>query len=222
MIVKLQIDLMLALLFIVLFGFRITGGFAHEWTGVAFFGLLAAHSRVNLGWYKSLFRGEFRAQRIVKTALNLLLLADAVILCVSGFLNSSHVFAFLELGGSMGIKRLHSLAAYWALVLVGLHVGIDWGMVVGFIGKKAGVKMRPAAAVLRILAIAIAGYGVWASFDRGLGEKLFKGAAFDFWDSERPGLLFFLHNLAILGLYVFVAHYALALSGSKTAAKEKA
>jgi hypothetical protein len=62
---------------------------------------------------------------------------------------------------------------------------------------------------LRIAAFLIAGFGVWASYDRDMGSKLFRGFSFDFWDPSRPAVLFFASNLAILGLYIAVTHYCM-------------
>ncbi|MDR1585992.1 MAG: hypothetical protein LBS57_00905, partial [Treponema sp.] len=65
--------------------------------------------------------------------------------------------------------------------------------------------------ILRIIALAVAAFGVWSSFDRDMFSKLFLGFSFDYWPEERPAALFFAVNLSIMGLYVFVTCYALAL-----------
>jgi hypothetical protein len=44
-----------------------------------------------------------------------------------------------------------------------------------------------------------------------MGSKLFLGYSFDYWNPERPMILFFTSNLAIMGVYIFVTHYALKL-----------
>jgi hypothetical protein len=71
----------------------------------------------------------------------------------------------------------------------------------------------------RAIAVVIAVYGLYASFDRDMGSKLFLGYSFDYWDLERPAILFFAGNLAIMGLYVFVTHYALKLFAFRQKAK---
>jgi hypothetical protein len=45
-------------------------------------------------------------------------------------------------------------------------------------------------------------YKVYASFDREMGAKLFLGYSFGFWAPDRPAILFFSHNLAIMGVYL--------------------
>jgi hypothetical protein len=42
-------------------------------------------------------------------------------------------------------------------------------------------------------------------------SKLFLGFSFDYWPEERPAVLFFAVNLSLMGVYVFVAYYTLAL-----------
>jgi hypothetical protein len=57
------------------------------------------------------------------------------------------------------------------------------------------------------VAVPSAGCGVRASFDRCIGAKLFQGFAFDFWDPERPALLFYAENIAIPALYAVAARW---------------
>jgi hypothetical protein len=62
---------------------------------------------------------------------------------------------------------------------------------------------------LRVLAVLSMSFGVWASYDRDMGSKLFRGFSFDFWDPSRPAVLFFISNLAILSVYIGVTHFAM-------------
>jgi hypothetical protein len=60
---------------------------------------------------------------------------------------------------------------------------------------------------MRVLAFALAAFGVWSSFDRDMFSKLFLGFSFDYWPEERPAVLFFAVNLSIMGVYVFITYY---------------
>jgi hypothetical protein len=62
---------------------------------------------------------------------------------------------------------------------------------------------------MRVLAFALAVFGVWSSFDRDMFSKLFRGFSFDYWPEERPAILFFAVNLSLMAVYIFVAYYTL-------------
>ena len=54
-------------------------------------------------------------------------------------------------------------------------------------------------------------YGLWAFGERDMGAKLFQGFAYDFWDPEKPQILFHTHNMAILWVFAYAAHIFLKL-----------
>jgi hypothetical protein len=64
--------------------------------------------------------------------------------------------------------------------------------------KTAGIGRDGLARtiILRIFALCIAGYGVWASFDRDMWPKSFLGFSFDLWTPNRASILFYTSNLA--------------------------
>lgn len=204
---KLWITALMTVFYLGALGCRLTGAVPHEWLGLAFFGLSALHLAVNHRWYKRIHKGKYTFRRCCNTVFNLLLPVVMAALCVTGIMNSRHVFGFLNLKGGMDIRQLHSLSAYWGIVLLGIHTGLQWMRVLPVIGRLTGLAARSRLNVSA--ALLLAGYGVWASFDREMGSKLFLGFGFDFWDAARPAFLFFTHNLAILALYATVTHYAL-------------
>jgi hypothetical protein len=134
-----------------------------------------------------------------------------LVLVVCGLANSRHALGFLQLPGDMEFRQIHSLTAYWGLVLIGVHAGMHWTAVINAVRKMAGIggESRVRKAALRILAAWVAGFGAWASYDRDMGSKLFRGFSFDFWDPSRPAVLFFVSNLAILSLYTGVTHFCM-------------
>lgn len=209
---KLAIDLAMVLLFITDLGFRSTGGLAHEWIGLTFFILCSLH--VTLNWrYGSLLKGKYSASRVLNTSLNLLILFGVIVLFISGVINSRHIFKALNLNGSLEMRQLHSLIAYWGIVLLGVHAGLQWNKVLVALKIKAGTNWKWLGNSLAFhgLAILLTAYGIWASFDRAMASKLFLGFSFDFWDSSRPEILFYTHNLAITALYIVITHYSLKL-----------
>jgi hypothetical protein len=138
-------------------------------------------------------------------------LAMVIALATSGALLSRTVFAFMGFSGGMRIRLVHTSAAYWGLILIAVHVGMHWEMIMSAMQRMTKITeaSRVRTIALRVVTAFAIIYGVYASFDRGVGAKLFLGYFFDFWHSGRAAILFFTHNLAIMGVYVCATYYAL-------------
>jgi hypothetical protein len=200
------LDIAMTILLVVAYAYRIIGDIAHEWIGVSVFVLFIAHNFINSRWYKNIGRGAYTARRVILTTVNALLALTMVTLFVTGFMQSRIILSFLNLPGSMVLRQIHTTAAYWGLPLIGVHIGLHWGIFTKFISKN-----RLIICITRILAFLFAVFGVWSSFDRDLFSKLFLGFSFDYWSEERPAVLFFVVTLSIMAVYVFMAYYTLKI-----------
>ncbi|MDR1134187.1 MAG: DUF4405 domain-containing protein [Synergistaceae bacterium] len=210
---RLIIDVAMTVLLLCAYAYRITGDAAHEWIGVSVIALFIAHNAINWRWYKNIFKGAYTPRRAVMSAVNIMLAFTMTALIATGLLQSRTVLAFLRLPGDMALRQIHTAAAYWGLPLIGVHVGLHWEMVMNAIRKMTRIRETNHArtAILRMIAVMTVVYGAYASYDRDMGSKLFLGYSFDYWNPERPMILFFTGNLAIMGIYVFITHYALKL-----------
>jgi hypothetical protein len=188
--VRLVIDLAFTVLLLCALMYRATGDAAHEWIGVSVGAVCIAHNALNWKRYKIIFKGVYNVRRFVLTAINLLLVVAMATLIITGLLHSRTVLAFLHLPGDMMIRQIHTTAAYWCLPLIGVHLGPNWGIVLNAFRKmiRTNGESRTRKIVIRILALAIAGFGVWSSFDRDIFSKLFLGFSFDYWPEERPAI----------------------------------
>jgi hypothetical protein len=213
LVVRLTIDLWMTALLLFAMAYRITGDASHEWIGVAVSILFVVHNAVNWRWYRGLFKGKYDIRRVLNTAVNLLLFAAMTTLVVSGISLSRTVFAFMGFNGGMGVRQAHTSAAYWGLILIAVHIGMHWEMIMAAMRRMMKIMEpnRLRTMTLRVITALIFVYGVYASFDREMGAKLFLGYSFDFWNPDRPAVLFFTSNLAIMGVYVCITHYALKL-----------
>jgi hypothetical protein len=211
LVVYLTLDLAFAVLLLCALMYRATGDTAHEWIGVAVCAVYITHNIINWKWYKNIFTSAYNLRRGVMTTVNLLLAFVTII--VTGMLHSQTVLAFLHLPGDMMIRQIHTTAAYWCLPLVGTHLGLNWRMIMNAFRKKAKIKTENTVRkiIARIAALVFVAFGVWSSFDRAMFSKLFRVFSFDYWPEERPVILFFAVNLSIMGLYVFMTHYALKI-----------
>lgn len=219
---KLWLSLAMTVLYAAALGCRMSGAVAHEVIGLFFCVLCILHMLINHRWFGNIPRGRYTFRRYSNTVLNMLLPIGMVLLCMSGILGSRHIFAFLGVKGGMDIRQLHTFAAYWGLVLLGMHAGLQGLKVLAGLRNIPGIAQLVAVSgVRRCLLVLLGAYGVWAFFDREMGAKLFLGFSFDFWDSTRPELLFYADTLAVLTLYAIVTHYTCRLFTKKVATPRK-
>lgn len=191
--------MMSALLF--LMSYSLVSDVAHEWVGIGMFLLFVAHLALNRKWIHSIHRGRYPAYRFFQTALVLLCFLAMVGLMASGVILSKHAFSFLHIRGwSAAARQIHMICSYWGFVLMSLHLGLHWNILLGMV-KPFQTKL------FRVLGWLTAAYGGYAFFKRDLPEYLFLRTHFAFFDYEEPVLLFFLDYLAIMALFIFCAHY---------------
>ncbi|GAB6393083.1 MAG: DUF4405 domain-containing protein [Treponematales bacterium] len=199
------IDLAMTVLLLFALAYRIIGDIAHEWVGIALCALFIIHNFINRHWWANIFKGKYAPRRIVMTAVNVLLALLMSTLLVTGLLHSRTMLAFLHLEGGAVLRQVHTTAAYWGLILIAVH---------------AGLHLRPPKAVssvfvkiaLPVLALLIAAFGVWSFVDRDMFAKLFLGFSFDYWNEERPAVLFFAETLGIMSGFAFAVCYAMKLA----------
>lgn len=188
---------------------QLTGNSAHEWLGSGMLVLWIAHHILNRSWYSHLFKGKYMPTRILQTVINFAVLISMFGLAVSGIILSREVFAFLPISGGIALARtIHILSAFWGFVAMALHLGLHWNMVLGVVRKAAGsAASKRTRIILRVLAALIAGYGLYAFLKNRFLSYMFLTSSFVFFDFERPVPLFFTEYIAIMGLFIFLAHY---------------
>ena len=213
--VKHGIDAIMLLLLPPLMAELITGQELHEWLGTAMVVLFLAHHGLNLGWYKNLLKGRYGPSRFLWTALDLLLTVDMLTLAVSGVMMSGFVFRFLPIrGGMLLARRLHLLASHWGLLLMSLHLGLHWSVIMAM-GRKITRNERKNAARTRVLQVAAlmgAVYGVYAFIQQNFADYLFLKAAFVSFDEQKPAALHLLEYAAVIWLFTAAGHYLTRLA----------
>lgn len=122
---------------------------------------------------------------------------------------SREVFTFLPISGGIALARpMHIFCSFWSFVLMALHLGLHWNMVLGMVRRATGPVSSPVLRwTLRIGGAAVAVYGLYALVKNQIPSYLLLQSSFVFFDFERPLPLFFTEYLAIMGLFVFLAHY---------------
>lgn len=209
--IKVLVDVIMTALFLALMAFHITGNKVHEWLGASLFILFILHHILNWNWYKSLFKGNYAAVRILHTAVNMLLMAAMIGMLVSGVMLSREVFDFLNISAGRLGRRLHMVSTSWGFLLMSIHLGFHWGMVVNAAKKLTNKSDRNITIASRLAAVILSVYGVYALIFREIWNKLFLLVEYAFFDYEEPALLFFADYTAIMGLFACVAYYSVKL-----------
>ena len=199
---RMLVDSLMVVLIPLLMVYSLIGEAAHEWLGVMMSLLFVGHCLLNFYWFKGLVKGRWTALRIYQTIVNILLLLCTLGLIISGIALSRTVFSFLPIegGGSWG-RTLHLLTSYWGFVLMSFHLGQHWSMILNRVQRSA---KRPV--ILRVLAVAFAGYGIIAFIKREIGTYMTLQNTFVYFDFGEPLFFFFIDYIAIMGLFVFLVY----------------
>lgn len=213
--IKILIDVSMTVLLMFLMSYMLAGPEIHEWMGSVLFLLFIAHHLLNLQWHKNLFRGKYTAYRTISLIIDVLIFIGMLTSMVTGIILSRYVFSWLNVTAGISLaRRLHMLAAYWNYVLLSIHLGLHWSMIVGMVGK-AGRKLCQNQPVLRMLliwlfracALVLAIYGGYQFFQQKIIQYLTGSVSFVFFDFRVPLLLFVFRYMAIMACFVFITYY---------------
>lgn len=217
--VKLCTDLAMTVILMLLMPYELIGQAAHEWLGIAIFALFILHHILNGEFYKSVFKGKYSPMRIFQMVLFVGVMLAMLGSAVSGVIISRHALNFLPINGGRSFGRtLHMLSAYWGFILMSLHLGFHWGVMLASMRKLIGKP--PGKWTLRAIGTAVAGYGIYAFIKQNFVQYLFLKTQFVFFDFEEPIVFFILDYIAIMGLFVFAGHY-ISLLLRRTGKKRK-
>ena len=216
-ITKIITDIMMTIILLLLMAYSMVGEAAHEWLGIGMFVLFILHHILNRRWSQNLLKGRYTPYRGLQAALVMLALISILGSMISGIVLSRHALAFLPItGGQSWARTLHMLSAYWGFVLMSLHLGLHWNIMLAMARKMVKESSVPRTWALRIAGCLIAAYGAYAFVRRGVGRYMTLRDQFVFFDFSEPMILFLLDYMAIMGLFVFIGHYlAKALTHSK-------
>ncbi|QYO78383.1 DUF4405 domain-containing protein [Devosia salina] len=204
---RIAVAITAAILFVLGLVYWWQGNLFHEVVGTLFLVLLILHNVAVLRWYSALGKGKWTVRRTYSTVVNAFILLLMLSLVVTSILVSQSLFAALPINIGYAAREAHVIVAYWALVAMGLHLGLHWSRVLAVVQKAAPVVSTAAGTMIaRVLALVIAIYGVQSSLVMLLPEKLLAIPALDMWDFTIDAGGFFIRYAAIVGLFVVIGH----------------
>ena len=207
-ILKIVVDIGMTVMLLFLMTYELIGEMAHEWLGIGMFGLFIVHHILNQKWSQGIFKGKYTPLRIWQTVLVIGILLTMAGSMYSGLILSKHTLSFLPIkGGGAFAREIHMVSAYCGFVLMSLHLGVHWGMMIGI--ARRTVKELPATGrwMLRVITALIAGYGVYAFIRREIGSYMLLQNQYAFFDFEEPLIFFLADYMAVMALFAWVSHY---------------
>jgi hypothetical protein len=146
-ITKFILDLLMFIGFLLALDPRVTGIALHEWLTIAGTAAIVLHFLLNWNWIASLTRKFFQKTTIrarLNYIINWLFFIDGVLVMLTGVMISEVALPLLGLQTARNFqwRQLHSLTADWSLILLALHLGLNWDWVTGFISRHI---LRPLA-----------------------------------------------------------------------------
>lgn len=195
-VIRIAVDAAMTVILLLLMGYSKIGEFAHEWLGVAMTALFVIHHILNRKWLKSVFRGKYTPYRVFQTITASLIFLTMLGSAVSGVILSRYIFASLNLGGAYLARTVHMLCGYWNFVLLSLHLGIHWAMMIGMVSRETLIKSIPAPLIDESSRRGIDG----KAFNQRIPEKMLKNKPYWKWMARGFAVL-----VAAYGIYAFVA-----------------
>lgn len=133
--IKLWLDVIIFLVFLIAMDPRSSGIAIHEWLATAAIGALVVHLLLNWDWIVQITRrfiGRVNAQSRINHILNRLLFMDGTVIMLSGFMISESLMPFLgiQLPENFAWRELHDMTSNLFLILLGLHTALHWNWVV--------------------------------------------------------------------------------------------
>ena len=203
--IRMIIDILMTIFFIILMGYYITGGEVHEIIGTVTFVLFIAHHILNINWYKSIFKGKHNFYRIFQIILNSLLFVSMLGMMISGIMISGHVFSFLNITTTMFGRELHMISASWGFILMAIHVGMHIAGMMSKLNKK--MKNTMFEYVYYFIIAILMGLGVYSIISLRIWEEMFLLVDFKFYDYSQSSILFYLKYVTILNFIALVIYF---------------
>lgn len=214
---KIIIDITMTAILLLLMSYSQVGEVTHEWLGIGIFTCFVLHHILNKKWTVGVLKGKYTPLRVWQTALVILVFISMLGSMFSGIIISEHIFSFIRIRGLSSLARtIHLLSAYWGLIFISLHLGFHWSMMLGMANKASQGALTSNKRILKAMGVFIAAYGIFTFIKRDILNYLILKNHFAIFNFEEPVIFFLLDYVAVMGLFVWIAHYITEFIKHKT------
>ncbi len=171
--VKLLLDILMVLVFALLFNTRVFSGLAfYEIAGLALGGVFIIHLALNGKWIKqltvNLMNPKISSITKMRYVIDVLLLLSMAFIVVSGVMISKTVLiGVFKASNDHLFRELHIVVSYVSLLLIGIHVGLCWSWVMNqfqriFRKTQKGSALGKLGIAAVVLTLGFGSYTVYA------------------------------------------------------------
>lgn len=192
--IRIIVDILMYILFIIMMGHHITGILIHEILGTSLFVLFFIHQILNYKYYKNIFKGKYNLKRTVILIIDILLLVSMIGIIVSAINISSDVFSFLNIETKIWGRKLHLLSTSWGFILMSIHVGLHLNILISKINKKYNKDKTKYIYYLILILILL--YGIYSFIKLNFISDMLLLNPFKFYDFSESPVIFYLHVIA--------------------------
>lgn len=203
--IKIIVDIMMYIIFIILMGHHITDNLIHEILGISIFILFIIHGILNYRYYKTIFKGKYNKKRTIILITNILLLISMICMIISAINISSDVFSFLNIETKIWGRKLHMLSTSWGFILMSVHVGLHLNVLVNKLNKK--IKDSTFEYVYYLIIILLVIYGIHSFIKLNIISDMFLLNAFKYYDFNESPVIFYLHVIASSLFIALTIHF---------------
>ena len=153
---KFLLDTALTCLTLALLSVVLTGVALHEWLGIILSVALLAHLLLSWAWIVAALRRFFTSLAPlvrINVVLNLLLFIISVVALASGLMISVVALPFVGIHPfpTVFLRLLHLVSADLLLIVVGLHLGLNWKWIMAALRKHLAVPVFTRAGRLALV-----------------------------------------------------------------------
>lgn len=176
---KIALDVVMFLILVLLYKAKVLTLTYHEVAGIGILLVFLIHCLFNWRWIahnaKKLFSSETPARTKFSYWISIALVVSFLIIVISGVFISKVLFKEqiegLALDTSI-FRTLHLFFSAISLILVGIHLGLYWGMVKGFFRKTFKVSEAVAKPICYVLLAAVVIFGAYSVPTSGFSQWL--------------------------------------------------
>ena len=211
--IRLLLDFLAVALVIACLAYWWLDNLCHELFGTALLALVIVHNVFNRRWYGGVVKRKMDASRIINLFTIACLAIGMTVMLITSFLVSRDLFPFTALSGAFAVREIHMFVGYWVLLIIAVHLGTRWSVVMNVIRSTLGIKQPDVVRAwgARLLTLVVAVWGVRSFAEMAFGSKLMLTYSLDMWDFSESTLGFFINYASIVGLFSALTHYALTL-----------
>ena len=149
----------------------------HEIFGIILLILVIIHLILNKHYLKNLFKGSYNFARYIMLFVNIGFFISFFLSIIFGILSSQELLKFMNIG-NIEIVNLHKIVSYICLIFTGIHMGINFDVMLKMIEKEVN------NIIIYVIKIIIIGYGIYAFIKQDILSHILGKLSFSFYDGS--------------------------------------